>query len=75
MSAIGHSLIGDPLYGRASPARKARFTEEQQETIAAFDRQALHAAVLGFVHPITKDFVRFESELPEDMETLIDALS
>ena len=33
MSAIGHSLMGDPLYGRASPARKARFTEEQQEAI------------------------------------------
>jgi len=75
MSAIGHSLMGDPLYGRASPARKARFTEEQQKAIAAFPRQALHAAVLGFVHPITKDFVRFESELPADMENLINALS
>ena len=75
MSAIGHSLIGDPLYGRASPARKARFTEEQQDSIVTFPRQALHAAVLGFVHPMTKDFVRFESELPEDMKILIDALS
>jgi len=75
MSAIGHSLVGDPLYGRASPARKARFNENQQNLIAAFPRQALHAAVLGFVHPVTKDFVRFESELPEDMENLINALS
>ena len=75
MSAIGHSLMGDPLYGRASPARKARFDEDQQKAIAQFPRQALHAAVLGFVHPITKDFVRFESELPSDMENLINALS
>jgi 23S rRNA pseudouridine1911/1915/1917 synthase len=75
MSAIGHSLMGDPLYGRASPARKARFDEEQQAAISGFPRQALHAAVLGFVHPMTKDYVRFESELPTDMKNLIDALS
>ncbi len=74
MSAIGHSLLGDPLYGRASPARKARFDEAQQAAIAAFPRQALHAAVLGFVHPVTGEFVRFESELPADMEELINAL-
>ena len=75
MSAIGRSLMGDPLYGRASPARKARFDEEQQTAISGFPRQALHAAVLGFVHPMTKDYVRFESELPTDMKNLIDALS
>ncbi|CAN0398378.1 unnamed protein product, partial [Scytosiphon promiscuus] len=40
----------------------------------AFPRQALHAAVLGFVHPITKEALRFEAPLPEDMSELIDAL-
>ena len=75
MSAIGHSLLGDPLYGRASPARRARFDDEQQQIIADFPRQALHAAVLGFVHPIEKSFIRFESDIPDDMKNLIDALS
>ncbi|HCI00440.1 MAG TPA: hypothetical protein DFJ59_06575 [Alphaproteobacteria bacterium] len=75
MSAIGHSLLGDPLYGRASPARRARFDDKQQQIIADFPRQALHAAVLGFVHPIKKSFIRFESEIPDDMKNLIDSLS
>ena len=75
MSAIGHSLLGDPLYGRASPARRSRFDESQQKVIAEFPRQALHAAVLGFVHPIEKTFIRFESEIPADMKNLLDALS
>jgi 23S rRNA pseudouridine1911/1915/1917 synthase len=37
-----------------------------------FRRQALHAAVLGFVHPVTGDRLRFESVLPQDMKELID---
>lgn len=56
MSAIGHSLIGDSLYG----------------TISDFiDRQALHCFKLSFLHPITEKFMNFESELPLDFKNLI----
>ena len=66
MTSIGHALLGDPLYGR--PHAKLR----PILTALRFHRQALHAAVLGFVHPITGDTIRFESELPQDMRELID---
>jgi 23S rRNA pseudouridine1911/1915/1917 synthase len=68
MSSIGHPLLGDPVYGR-SPAR---FRPALQA--AHFSRQALHAAELGFVHPVTKERMNFVSEMPADMQTLIDAL-
>ena len=66
MTSIGHALLGDPLYGR--PHAKLR----PILTALRFHRQALHAAVLGVVHPITGDTIRFESELPQDMRELID---
>ena len=66
LSSIGHSLLGDPLYGRPGP----RVREVLQRL--GFRRQALHAAVLGFLHPITGGKLRFTSDLPPDMEELID---
>jgi 23S rRNA pseudouridine1911/1915/1917 synthase len=66
LSSIGHSLLGDPLYGRPDP----RVREVLKRL--NFQRQALHAAVLGFIHPITGDQLRFTSDLPPDMEELID---
>lgn len=63
LSHIGHALIGDAVYGRA---RKLKLAGE----VVSFPRQALHAAVLGFSHPITKARVRYESELPLDMMNL-----
>ncbi len=70
LTHIGHPLIGDPVYGRASRARKAALSAPAQAQVAAFSRQALHARVLGFVHPITGKKLRFESELPSDMKDL-----
>lgn len=64
MTHIGHPLIGDPVYGRGSRAG-------DPEEVKTFGRQALHAAVLGFEHPISKEFLRFESPVPADMERLI----
>ncbi len=68
MTSKGHPLIGDPVYGRgrnAGPSpREAR----------DFGRQALHASTLGFIHPVTGRKLSFESELPDDMCALIDAL-
>jgi 23S rRNA pseudouridine1911/1915/1917 synthase len=66
LSSIGHALLGDPLYGR--PNSQLRDVLKRLN----FHRQALHAAVLGFVHPVTGDRVRFDSGLPPDMKELID---
>lgn len=70
MASIGHALLGDPVYGRAGRKTGVKSVLERLE----FRRQALHAGVLGFLHPITGDAVRFESPLPEDMLRLIQAL-
>ena len=72
MTAIGHPLIGDPLYRRSgrnhlpeSPAHRAALQ---------FARQALHAKILGFCHPTTGIQLRFESQLPSDFIGLINSL-
>jgi len=65
-ASIGHALLGDPLYGHASPRVRPVLQR------LGFHRQALHAAVLGFVHPVTSDRLRFTSDLPRDMKELID---
>ncbi|GAA4017680.1 RluA family pseudouridine synthase [Sphingomonas swuensis] len=69
MASIGHPLLGDPVYGRA-PAQKLR----ELLLRLNFRRQALHAARLGFVHPVTKDRLSFESAIPQDMQELFSAL-
>jgi 23S rRNA pseudouridine1911/1915/1917 synthase len=66
LASIGHALVGDPVYGRANPRLRTVLKN------LAFRRQALHAAVLGFVHPVTGDRLRFTSDLPQDMKELID---
>ncbi len=67
MASIGHSLLGDPVYGRTGPLKT---TLDR----LGFRRQALHAGVLGFIHPVTGAVTRFESALPPDMTELISAL-
>ncbi|MDX1293549.1 MAG: pseudouridine synthase, partial [Hyphomonas sp.] len=77
MSHIGAPLIGDPVYGRHKGISSYGHGEAHiagTKAARAFPRQALHAALLGFVHPITKEALRFEAPLPEDMSGLIDAL-
>jgi 23S rRNA pseudouridine1911/1915/1917 synthase len=68
MAHIGHPLVGDPVYGRVrkplSEVLKAR----------NFVRQALHAAHLGFIHPVTGNNIALDSEIPPDMRELIDEL-
>ena len=68
MSSIGHALIGDPVYGRAAKTHRKLLNE------IGFSRQALHAAELGFVHPVTKNRLSFASPMPPDMEELLSAL-
>ncbi len=73
MAHRGHPLIGDPLYGgrRRLPAG---LDEPARRTVEAFGRQALHAAVFGFVHPTNGRPMRFESPLPRDLRELQAAL-
>jgi 23S rRNA pseudouridine1911/1915/1917 synthase len=64
----GTPLLADWLYGRTPGA------PELLEIAEKLGRQALHAAVLGFVHPLTKQELRFESALPQDFESALSAL-
>ncbi|WP_417621756.1 RluA family pseudouridine synthase [Parasphingorhabdus sp.] len=64
MSHIGHSLIGDPLYGTRRKSLLSRRKDIQ------FGRQALHAASLGFTHPVTDEKLLFSIDFPEDMQEL-----
>ncbi len=75
LTHLGCPLIGDPLYGkqRAFKAEGAH-AAEAEAAVRAFSRQALHAAVLGFRHPITGEELRFEAPLPKDMAELLDVL-
>jgi 23S rRNA pseudouridine1911/1915/1917 synthase len=66
LASIGHALLGDPVYGR-DPAPLRPLLKR-----LGFHRQALHAARLGFIHPVTGNALSFSSELPPDMRELID---
>jgi 23S rRNA pseudouridine1911/1915/1917 synthase len=68
MASIGHPLLGDPVYGRSGKAHGKLLKELQ------FHRQALHAAELGFTHPVTKHRLSFSSPMPPDMQELFNAL-
>ena len=73
MAHSGYPLVGDPLYSRRNNPQKY-FSEQAKAAIAAFKRQALHAYVIGFIHPVTKETLTFEIELPNDIKQLIKAL-
>ena len=66
LASIGHALLGDPVYGRTPSAIRPILKALD------FNRQALHAARLGFIHPVTGNRLSFSSELPGDMRELID---
>lgn len=68
MASIGHALLGDPVYGRTKAAHRDVLRD------LGFQRQALHAAVIGFVHPIDRKNCRFESKIPPDMQRLFSKL-
>ncbi|GAM98538.1 ribosomal large subunit pseudouridine synthase D [alpha proteobacterium U9-1i] len=75
LAHLGCPLIGDPLYGKQRALKAVGpHAVEADEAARGFPRQALHAAVLGFVHPITEQALRFEAPLPQDMQTLLGAL-
>ncbi len=73
MAHAGLGLIGDPVYGGARKA-SARALGPAALAVTRFPRQALHAAHLGFRHPITDELLTFDSPLPDDMARLLDHL-
>jgi 23S rRNA pseudouridine1911/1915/1917 synthase len=70
---LGHPLIGDRVYGGRAGRSIAR-SGPAGEQIAAFPRQALHARLLGFIHPVEERNLVFESPLPEDLQELAQSL-
>lgn len=74
MAALGQPLIGDKDYGKGFLTKAARLPEPARTIASNFRRQALHAWLLGFEHPRTGETMRFESELPDDLAELVDAL-
>lgn len=74
MAHLGHPLIGDPEYGAAFRTKANRLPEAARAIVNAFHRQALHAYLLAFEHPTSGEVMHFEAPLPDDMETLVEAL-
>lgn len=75
MKSIGHTLFGDARYGGAQILRGTLYSKYKQFAegcLKLLPRQALHAKVLGFIHPRTGERMYFESNLPEDMQTVIE---
>jgi 23S rRNA pseudouridine1911/1915/1917 synthase len=70
MAHIGHPVIGDPVYAKGFKTKAGRLPAAAQGCVEALSRQALHAALLGFPHPVTGELMRFESALPPDLENL-----
>ncbi len=76
-SHLGHPVFGDPDYGGREKWHKGMFAPERplaRKLFGVFDRQALHAKKLEFVHPATGETMTFESDLPEDFQNLLNLL-
>jgi 23S rRNA pseudouridine1911/1915/1917 synthase len=78
LSSIGHPVFGDETYGGRKPHSIVITNKVKSQINNLLDempRQALHARVLGFVHPKTKEKMYFESDLPDDMKSIISMVS
>lgn len=74
MAHLGHPVMGDPLYGAGFRTKAKLLAPDARAVLEALGRQALHAATLGFEHPVTGEELMFESPLPTDMAALAAAL-
>ncbi|MER0239054.1 RluA family pseudouridine synthase [Fulvimarina sp. MAC8] len=70
MAHIGHPLVGDAVYGSGFMSKVNALEPHARSVVEAFRRQALHAAELGFVHPVTDEPKHFTSDLPTDLREL-----
>ncbi|MGX9354786.1 RluA family pseudouridine synthase [Roseobacteraceae bacterium S113] len=71
MAHAGHGLVGDPVYGGKRKLAAKALSPAAQAAIAGFPRQALHAANLGFAHPLSGEQMDFEAPLPGDIAELL----
>lgn len=75
MKYIHHGVMGDPVYyNRGVNGAIKQLPEEAKEVLKTIHRQMLHASVLGFIHPTTREELLFETPLPEDMQQLLNVL-
>lgn len=77
LSSIGHPIFGDATYGGTqlvSGSNLPKMKSRLYNLLEIMPRQALHAKTLGFIHPHSKERMRFDSELPDDMKMLIEKL-
>ena len=74
MASIGHPLLGDSVYGSGFKTKAALLGGRAASALDALGRQALHASVLGFEHPVTGEALRFERQPPKDFARLLKAL-
>ena len=74
MAHIGHPVLGDPLYGAGYKSKSVHLSEAARAALGALDRQALHAAHLAFRHPGSDEILSFDSDLPQDLRHLLEAL-
>ena len=72
LASLGHPVIGDPLYGRERRSRLNGLHDKLRVAVKNFRRQALHAAELGFRHPVVGQDLKFRSDPPYEMQTLLD---
>ena len=71
MAHAGHGLVGDATYGGKRKLPRNALPDVVQAALTGFPRQALHAAKLGFVHPVSGHWLDFEAPLPADMQALL----
>lgn len=74
LAHAGHGLVGDPVYGGRRKLSERALGAGGVAACAGFARQALHAATLGFIHPVTDEALDFAAPLPEDLAKLVDSL-
>ena len=74
MTYKGCSLLGDQQYGKKNLKFK-KINEDFESKLKILNRQALHAKSLGFIHPVTKKFINFDSNLPQDFKKILDLLN
>lgn len=75
MAYVGHPLVADPLYASGFATKANRLPDPLKGLVQGLGRQALHAAELGFEHPVTGEEMAFEAPLPSDLAALAAALA
>ncbi|MBH0239555.1 RluA family pseudouridine synthase [Methylobrevis albus] len=74
LAELGHPLLGDQDYARGFLTKANRLPEPAATAVREFPRQALHAFLIAFDHPVTGEFLRFERSIPQDMKELMEQL-